>query len=113
MIYVNDDPVMEHVIQHYRESTLPIVFSGVNKDPAAYGLEGSRNVTGVLEREHFIESVRLLAEAVPTVRRIAVVVDDGPTWDGVLERMKSQVDELPGKAVARRLLVLPATHPPQ
>jgi ABC-type uncharacterized transport system substrate-binding protein len=72
------------------------VFSGVNADPKVYGFRGSTNVTGVLEQEHFVPSVQLLREIVPGVRRIAVVLDNDPTWEGVVARMKANVAQLPG-----------------
>lgn len=42
-----------------KDSPSAFVFGGVNKDAAAHGLEGASNVTGVLEREHFVETARL------------------------------------------------------
>src|SRR5918996_1576515 len=70
LVYTTDDDVQEHVVNHYVNRELPFVFSGVNKNPATYGFTGSRNVTGVLEQEHFVESVRLLQAGAPGTRRI-------------------------------------------
>lgn len=95
LLYTNDDNAQEYVARHYVGADLPIVFSGVNADPAAYGFVGSPNVTGVLEQEHFVESVRLLKRLVPDARRVAVVLDDDPTWPGVVERMKRKLADLP------------------
>jgi ABC-type uncharacterized transport system substrate-binding protein len=47
-------------------------------------------VTGVLEQEHFVETVNLLRKIVPRVRRIAIVVDGDSTWNGVLKRMRDK-----------------------
>ncbi|WP_043459853.1 ABC transporter substrate-binding protein [Azohydromonas australica] len=96
LIYTSDDDAQEHVARHYVNSRIPIVFSGVNKDPAAYGFTGSRNVTGVLEQEHFVESVRLLHAMYPGARRLAVVFDDAPMWAPVQQRMKQSLAQLPG-----------------
>jgi ABC-type uncharacterized transport system substrate-binding protein len=96
LVYTSDDDVQEHVAAHYVNKPLPFVFSGVNKDPGTYGFSGSRNVTGVLEHEHFVESVRLLQAVAPGVRRIAAVFDDAPMWAPVIERMRTRARELPG-----------------
>ena len=96
LVYTSDDDVQEHVAVHYVGKPLPFVFSGVNKAPREYGFEGSPNVTGVLEQEHFVESVRLLQSVAPGVRRIAAVFDDAKMWAPVIERMRARVKDLPG-----------------
>jgi ABC-type uncharacterized transport system substrate-binding protein len=90
LVYTTDDLAQELVARHYVNGKIPFVFSAVNADPKVYGFRGSTNVTGVLEQEHFLQSVQLLKEIVPTVRRVAVVLDKDPTWDGVMKRMKEQ-----------------------
>jgi ABC-type uncharacterized transport system substrate-binding protein len=95
LIYTTDDDAQEYVARHYVNSDIPIVFSGVNKHPRTYGFEGSRNVTGVLEHEHFVESVRLLKAIAPGIKRIAAVFDDAPMWDPVVRRMSERATQLP------------------
>jgi ABC-type uncharacterized transport system substrate-binding protein len=94
LVYTSDDMVQELVAKYYVDSKTPFVFSGVNADPKQYGFAGSQNVTGVLEQEHFVQTVQLLKEIVPSVRKIAVILDDDPTWDGVVHRMKEQAKQL-------------------
>ena len=94
LLYVNDDNAQEFVARHYLDTEMPIVFSGVNADPADYGLEGQRNVTGVLETEHFVQTVKLLRKIVPEARRLAVIYDDGPTWPSVIQRMRERLQRL-------------------
>ena len=88
LLFTSDDDAQEHVARHYVGSALPIVFSGVNADPSAYGFRGAPNVAGVLEQEHFAETLRLLKSIAPAARRLAVVVDDAPMWQPVLDRMR-------------------------
>lgn len=88
LLYTSDDDAQEFVARHFVGSALPIVFSGVNADPAAYGFSGAPNVTGVLEQEHFGESVKLLRSIAPRARRIAVVLDDAAMWGPVAARMR-------------------------
>lgn len=88
LVYTNDDDAQNYVARHYVGSAIPFVFSGVNATPAKYGFTGSPNITGVLEQEHSLQTIRLLRQIVPDVRRIAVIVDQGPTWPGVIERLQ-------------------------
>ena len=91
-----DDNAQIFVTQNYagKKGAPYFVFCGVNADPADYGLPAS-NVTGVIERPHFKESVAYLDEIVPRVRRIAVISDDGPTSVGAVEDIHVQkIDKL-------------------
>ncbi len=95
LVYANDDDVQKYVVQHYINTDIPFVFSGVNAAPEEYGFVGSTNVTGVLEQEHFVQTVRLLKEIAPDVKKIALIVDETPMWRPVLERMKEKQSQLP------------------
>lgn len=95
LVYASDDDAQEHVVRHYVGSTLPFVFSGVGNDPAAYGFKGSRNVTGVLEHEHFVESVGLVRKLVPKARRIALIFDGAKMWGPVRARIEAAMRNLP------------------
>ena len=88
LVYSSDDDAQEYVARHYVNTDIPFVFSGVNKDPKAYGFAGSRNNAGVLEQEHFVELV-------PGVKRIAVVFDDAAMWAPVQERMRTAAGTMP------------------
>lgn len=96
LVYTSDDDAQEFVSVYYVDKDLPFVFSGVNKDPDSYGFTGARNITGVLEQEHFVESVKLLQAVAPGARRIAVVLDDAQMWDPVQARMRERLKQLPG-----------------
>ena len=96
LVYTNDDNAQKYVARYYVNKDIPFVFSGVNRSPEDYGFVGSKNMAGVLEQEHFVETVKLLKEIAPHVKKIAVIVDDGPTWEGVLRRMKEKApNQLP------------------
>jgi len=97
LVYTNDDNAQQYVGKYYVNQSLPFVFSGVNADPQEYGFWGSKNITGILEQEHSIETLKFLKEIVPKVSRIAVIVDDDPTWGGVIKRIKERAAiHLPG-----------------
>ncbi len=89
LVYTTDDDAQELVTRHYLGGPLPQVFSGVNKAPAHYGFDRAGNVTGVIEHEHFAESVLLLKRVVPSLKRLVVVLDDAPMWGPVVQRMQA------------------------
>lgn len=95
LVYTNDDNAQEYVAKQYVNKDIPFVFSAVNASPEAYGFLGSTNVTGVLEQEHFVQTVRLLKKIDPDVKKIAAVFDDGPMWNPVRARMKAKQAQLP------------------
>ena len=99
LVYTSDDDAQAYVAARHVNGPIPFVFSGVNADPRKYGFVGSTNVTGVVEHEHFVESVALLRQIVPAARRIAVILDDSPMWDPVVQRMKARLPGLPGVSV--------------
>ena len=96
LVYTSDDDAQEYVVKPFVNGALPFVFSGVNRDPSVFGFAGSKNVTGVLEQEHFVESVQLLTRIAPRTRRIAVVFDDAAMWEPVRSRMEAAAPTIPG-----------------
>lgn len=95
LVYTSDDDALKYLAKYYVNSKLPMVFSAVNENPEKYGVRDCQNITGILETEHFVESVKLIKEVIPTVRKIAVITDDGPMWTPVIRRMKARLNELP------------------
>lgn len=99
LVYVNDDIAQEYVTRKFVNSKIPFVYSGVNKAPKDYGFDKASNITGVLEQEHFLATVKLLRQFQPEVRKIAVITDRDPTWQGVLQRMRQQLEGASGLSV--------------
>ncbi len=95
LVYTNDDNAQLYIVKDYVNTDIPFVFSAVNAEPEEYGFAGSKNVTGVLERVHFVQTVRLLKQLVPTVRKIAIITDPGKMWVPIIETMKQNESELP------------------
>ena len=96
LVYTNDDNAQAYVAKYYVNHTIPFVFSGVNAAPEEYGFTGSTNITGVLEQEHFVATINLLRDLVPNTKKIAVILDEGPTWPAVVKRMQDRLPKLPG-----------------
>ena len=96
LVYVSDDDAVQYIAAKYANQALPFVFSGMNKTPATHGIEGASNITGVLEQEHFVESVKLLQAINPKLRRLVVIGDEGGQWPPVIERIRAGMQRLPG-----------------
>ncbi|NLY74008.1 MAG: hypothetical protein GX075_01740 [Firmicutes bacterium] len=95
LIYTTDDDAQIYVGEYYNNTDLLHVFSAVNEAPEVYHYDQAANVAGVLEIEHFVESVKLLKQIVPDVKKIAAVFDDSPMWIPVMARMKAKLDQVP------------------
>jgi ABC-type uncharacterized transport system substrate-binding protein len=54
----------------------------------------------VLEHEHFVESLKLLKALVPSIRKIAIVLDEAPMWEPVVHRIKERIREVPDVEIA-------------
>ncbi len=120
IVLAADDDAQKYFARPYVGGTLPIVFTGVDADPTKYGYPAA-NVTGVLERPHFRESLALVRRLRP-IRRIAVMscsditsqvalgfmrqerldvevvewllVDDFDQWKAAVARLSGTVDAL-------------------
>jgi len=95
LVFTSDDDAQLYFAKHYIDTDTPFVFCAVNADPAEYGFVGSKNITGVLERMHFIQTVRLLKQIVPSVQRIAIITDTGKMWNPMIKRLKQNEYRLP------------------
>lgn len=92
LVYTNDDVAQAEVSVKFINSKVPFVYSGVNKEHADYGFDKAANMTGVLEREHFAGTLGLLREIKPAPHlRLAIVLDDDPTWVGVAGRIRAEL----------------------
>ncbi|MEN3111392.1 ABC transporter substrate-binding protein [Uliginosibacterium paludis] len=93
LVYTSDDDAIELVVRHYANSNIPFVFSGVNRSAEDHGIEGAKNITGVLEREHIVESIHLLQTLKPGAKRIQVLSDNARYWPQVIGRIRSLARE--------------------
>ena len=71
IILAADDDAQQYFATFYLNTALPVVFTGVDADPSKYGYPAA-NVTGVIERPHFKESLALAQQLHP-IKRIAVL----------------------------------------
>jgi ABC-type uncharacterized transport system substrate-binding protein len=120
VILAADDEAQRYFAGGYLNTAMPVVFTGVDADPSKYGYPAA-NVTGVIERAHFKESLDL-AKRLRPIKRIAVLschdstsilalgfmkqeqvgaeiaewlmVDDFDAWKKAVERFSRTVDAI-------------------
>jgi hypothetical protein len=93
LVYASDDNARKYAGRRLADAGIPVVFSGVNGEPADYGYDTSPNVRGVLEREPVLETVSLLRELAPGTRRIVCILDVDITWTDIARRIQALVPE--------------------
>lgn len=101
LVYLSDDDAVAGIAKPLAGTDVPLVFSGVNRSLAEHGLSGALNITGVLEREHVVETLRLLQALAPRIRRLAVVSDGASYWDPVIGRVRERMAQIDGLVLAR------------
>ena len=85
IIITVDDNAQLYVARHLIHRKKPqIAFCGVNGAISQYGFPAP-NVTGILERPHFIESIELAEQICGNLNQIAVISDNSTTSKGALE----------------------------
>ena len=82
--FLAEDNAARYIGSQFLDTELPIVLWGINNTLVKYGLVDSEqvpghNVTGVVEPEHFAESLQLLKSIVPSAKTFAILVDGSET----------------------------------
>ena len=87
IVIVFDDNACDLVAKKYIGEKLPFVFCGMNGEPEDYGFP-AENITGVLERELYAESIELLKQLVPKVKKVAMLFDESNTSKKAISQLK-------------------------
>ncbi len=82
LVMVFDDNACEYVATRFIGSDMPVVFCGMNADPAHYGFP-TKNITGVTETYPLTKIIELVHELSPDVQKVAFISDKSPTSTGV------------------------------
>jgi len=88
IVIVFDDNACDLVAKKYIGEKLPFVFCGMNGEPENYGFP-AENITGVLERELYGESIELLKKLVPKVKKVAMLFDESNTSKKAISQLKN------------------------
>lgn len=100
-----DDDAQRHVGSKLAGKDKPaIVFCGVNGKPQDYGYPAS-NVTGVLERLHFNETLALAKQILPDAKTAFLITDYSATSQGVIDYIQT----LPSGALKLEGWAMPQT----
>lgn len=76
-----DDDAQRYFASRYAGKDAPlVVFCGVNGDAATYGYPAA-NITGVLERPYFLETLKFLDVLCPGFKRIVLISEESITSD--------------------------------
>ncbi|MEW6534384.1 MAG: ABC transporter substrate binding protein [Candidatus Auribacterota bacterium] len=92
VVITSDDNAQGQFVQAFIGKDRPqFVFCGVNAEASKYGFPAS-NVTGILERPHFVQTMDMLKQIIPSVQKVAIITDASNTSTGFLDDMKSKTD---------------------
>jgi len=79
VIAANDNAQSLFVVPYLKgKVATPVVFCGVNNDASKYGYPAV-NVTGVLEKKHYRESVSFSQVVDPAIRKVGIICKDNPS----------------------------------
>jgi ABC-type uncharacterized transport system substrate-binding protein len=103
VIAADDDAVAMFVVPYLKDrGTTPVMFCGVNDEPTAYGFPAA-NVSGILERAHFRESIAFLHQLRPSFSRMAFLTMDNPTGRAYTRQIRQEAASYPATVSAIRL----------
>jgi ABC-type uncharacterized transport system substrate-binding protein len=104
VIAADDDAVAMFVVPYLKDRvTTPVMFCGVNEEPKTYGFPAS-NVSGILERAHFRESIAFLHQIYPSLTRMAFLTMDNPTGRAYARQIRREAESYPATVSAIRLV---------
>jgi len=95
-----DDNAQEMFVLPYLKgkSSLPVVFCGVNDEAAKYGYP-DKNITGVVEVKHFLQTISFAKLIIKDLRQLAVMYKENPSNAVNLEQIKRELESYPVKVV--------------
>ncbi|MCK5544265.1 MAG: hypothetical protein KAI35_03545 [Desulfobulbaceae bacterium] len=99
VIAADDNAQSMFVVPYLKDKAkTPVIFCGVNYDAATYGYPAT-NVTGVIEKSHWMEGLNFLQTIVPEIQTISVLYDDTPSNRSNIARIKQEMEEYPVRIV--------------
>lgn len=99
VIAADDDAQALFVVPYLREKvSTPVIFCGVNGDPAQYGYPAA-NVTGVRERTHLAESVAFAQQLDPRIHNVCYMAKKSATGDALFAEARRLESSLPARSL--------------
>lgn len=103
VITADDNAQSMFVVPYLRDKVkTPVMFCGVNAEAAKYGFPAS-NVSGILERHHFRESIALAQNLIPTARTAGYMEKFSPSAQESIEQFQSEVTTYPIRFVGFKM----------
>lgn len=95
VIAVDDNAQSMFVVPYLKDKVkTPVMFAGVNAEPSKYGYPAA-NVSGILEREQFKESLFLVQQLVRGVKTFGILLPDDATGKALLAQIEQEKGEYP------------------
>ncbi|MDY6986804.1 MAG: ABC transporter substrate binding protein [Thermodesulfobacteriota bacterium] len=97
-----DDNAFRTVALQLVDSDIPVVFSGMNGQPEDYNqktpwLESrphpGHNITGVYEKLHIADALKIHSRLLPGVKKVWVFVDPSPTGRAISKQIKLEMEQ--------------------
>jgi ABC-type uncharacterized transport system substrate-binding protein len=100
VITIDDNAQKYFVVPYLKDKVAtPVVFCGVNDDATKYGFPAS-NVTGVLEKKHYRESISFAQLVEPDIKKIAVFYRPSPSNVVNVGQIKKEKESYTAEIVA-------------
>ena len=85
LIILCDDNAAKYLGPHLKNTSIPVVYIGLNRNPRDYGLFPANNMTGILERPLLKRSLHSMCRLVNTEdTKVLILFDSDSTSDAVL-----------------------------
>jgi len=104
-----DDNAFRTVALELVDTDIQIVFSGMNNIPERYNQvvrwldtldKPGRNITGVYEKIHFSNAVKVQKNILPGLEKIRIISDNSPTGRALIRQVKTEIEREPIPAEA-------------
>ncbi len=102
LVFTVDDNAARKVMLPLVDSSVPLVFTGINNRPELYNHlkrfmetreHPGHNVTGVYEKLYIGKSVQVMREILPDLEKIVFIVDDSPTGNAIRRQMEEELSD--------------------
>ncbi len=95
VIAVDDSAQSLFVVPYLKDKVkTPVMFAGVNAEPSQYGYPAA-NVSGILEREQFKESLFLVQQLVRGAKTFGILLPDDATGKALFAQIEQEKGEYP------------------
>lgn len=81
----------------------PVMFCGVNADAEKYGYPSS-NVSGIIERGHFRESIAFAKQLSPKLKKIGFIAKDSPSGEALKRQIENESATYLAEVISFRLI---------